>query len=55
LRIPSDFKKIYREKLATDRALNIAKALALALRSKEDHTSLLHSELIRGLEGSNQT
>ena len=52
LRIPSDFKKIYREKLAVGHALNIAKALAMALRSKEDHTGPPHRELIGGLEGS---
>lgn len=52
LRIPCDFKKSYCEKLTADRALNIPKALAMALRSKEAHTSLLHRELIRQLEES---
>lgn len=52
LRIPSDFKKIYREKLADDHALNIPKALAMALRSRGEEISSEAQSLIRELDGS---
>ncbi len=50
LRVPRDFKKYYNEKLAKNSALNIPKALALALRSKGDGVIAENHELIRQLE-----
>ncbi|GAB6191603.1 4-alpha-glucanotransferase [Desulfocastanea catecholica] len=50
LRISCDFKKIYREKLADDRALNIPKALAMALRARDASISSAYQGLIRELE-----
>jgi len=50
LRIPWDFRKIYREKLADDRALNIPKALAMALRARDEGMSFAAQDLIRELE-----
>jgi 4-alpha-glucanotransferase len=50
LRIPSDYKRIYTEKLTANNALNIPKALAMALRSRGHSTGLEHRELIRELE-----
>lgn len=50
LRISCDFKKIYREKLADDRALNIPKALAMALRAHHASTSSAYQALIRELD-----
>ncbi len=50
LRIPCDFKEIYREKLATEHALNIPKALAMALRTRDEGIGPEAQGLIRELE-----
>jgi 4-alpha-glucanotransferase len=49
-RIAPDYKKMYREKLADGQVPNIAKALAMALRSRGDAITSEQQGLIRELE-----
>ncbi|WP_422723913.1 4-alpha-glucanotransferase [Hyalangium rubrum] len=50
LRVPSDYPREYREKRARHAALNLPKALALALRAGGTDSRVRHRELIEGLE-----
>jgi hypothetical protein len=57
LRIPSNYKKIYSEKRTHNLALDIPKALAMALRAlraKSGPTDSGHDRLIRELESKSQ-
>lgn len=50
LRIPSNYKSIYAEKLAANHALDIPRGLAMALRARGFTKSPEHRQLIRELE-----
>jgi 4-alpha-glucanotransferase len=50
LRVPADYAREYRQKLARDAALNLPKALALALRAGGEPSRVKHRELIGALE-----
>jgi 4-alpha-glucanotransferase len=50
LRIPSNYKSIYTEKLTDNHALDIARGLATALRARGFTTTPEHRQLIRELE-----
>jgi 4-alpha-glucanotransferase len=50
LRVSPDYKQIYTDKISKNLALNIPKALALALRSRGRSINIEHQELIRELE-----
>ena len=50
LRVPQDYKRSYAEKLANNLALNIPRALALALRAKGEAATPEYRKLIRELE-----
>ncbi|WP_224247541.1 4-alpha-glucanotransferase [Hyalangium gracile] len=50
LRVPADYPREYREKLARDAALNLPRALALALRAGGEPSRTRHRELISALE-----
>ncbi|XXF78669.1 4-alpha-glucanotransferase [Myxococcaceae bacterium GXIMD 01537] len=50
LRVPEDYARDYREKLTRARALNLPRALALALRARGDEARARHGELLAGLE-----
>jgi hypothetical protein len=50
LRVPADYPREYREKLSRDAALNLPKALALALRASGESSHAKHHELIAALE-----
>ncbi len=53
LRVPRDYKRSYKEKIAKNTALNIPKALAVALRSRGEAAIAGNYELIRQLEEGN--
>ena len=50
LRVPADYPREYREKLSRDGALNLPRALALALRAGGEAFRARHQELITALE-----
>lgn len=50
LRVPEDYARDYSEKLASDAALNLPKALAMALRAQGAEARARHRELLAGLE-----
>jgi 4-alpha-glucanotransferase len=50
LRVPNDYRRGYAEKLENDEALNLPKALALALRAGGEETRARHRGLIAALE-----
>ncbi|HEX8704346.1 MAG TPA: 4-alpha-glucanotransferase [Myxococcaceae bacterium] len=50
LRVPADYPREYREKLARNAALNLPRALALALRAGGEAFRTRHHELITALE-----
>jgi 4-alpha-glucanotransferase len=50
LRIPSNYEKSYQEKLPDNLALNIPKALSMALRARRGPTSPEINDLIRALQ-----
>jgi len=50
LRVSPDYKQIYTDKISKNLALNIPKALAMALRSRGRSISIEHQGLIRELE-----
>lgn len=50
LRVPQDYAVLYRERLRTDAALNLPRALALALRSRGAEVVAQHADLIARLE-----
>jgi hypothetical protein len=50
LRVSPDYKQVYTDKISKNLALNIPKALAMALRSKGRSINIEHQELIRELE-----
>jgi 4-alpha-glucanotransferase len=50
LRVPTEYPREYREKLARNAALNLPRALALALRAGGEPTRTRHRELISALE-----
>ncbi len=50
LRVSSEYRREYTEKLERDGALNLPKALALALRAGGEEARARHRELIAGLE-----
>jgi 4-alpha-glucanotransferase len=50
LRVPEDYVRDYRQKLARDAALNLPRVLALALRAGGAEARARHRELLEGLE-----
>lgn len=50
LRLPPDYPRIYAEKLVFDQALNIPKALAMAIRARGNDFSRGHRDLLKELE-----
>ena len=50
LRVPNDYRREYAEKLGGNAALNLPKALALALRAGGEDTRTRHRELLGALE-----
>lgn len=50
LRVPQDYPREYREKLSRDAALNLPRALALALSAGGEDSRARHHELIAALE-----
>jgi 4-alpha-glucanotransferase len=50
LRVPNDYRRGYAEKLESDEALNLPKALALALRAGGEEARARHRGLIAALE-----
>lgn len=50
LRVPQDYATLYRERLRTDAALNLPRALAMALRSRGPEVTASHAELIAQLD-----
>jgi 4-alpha-glucanotransferase len=50
LRVPADYPREYREKLSRDAALNLPRALALALSAGGEDSRARHHELIAALE-----
>lgn len=50
LRVPADYPREYQEKLVQDAALNLPRALALALRAGGEPSRSRHRELISALE-----
>jgi 4-alpha-glucanotransferase len=50
LRVPQDYRRDYAEKLGGNAALNLPKALALALRAGGEDTRTRHRELLGALE-----
>ncbi|WP_224363506.1 4-alpha-glucanotransferase [Hyalangium versicolor] len=50
LRVPADYPREYQQKLASNAALNLPRALALALRAGGEPSRTRHRELISGLE-----
>ena len=50
LRLPNNYKEYYFEQLSKDLGLNLAEALLIAIRSKDDEFVNTHEELIKKLE-----
>jgi 4-alpha-glucanotransferase len=51
LRVSNDYEQDYRDKLRSDKAINIPHALAMAIRSKGQAFVARHNDLVRKLEG----
>ncbi len=49
LRVPNDYERVYEERLGGDAALNLPKALSMAMRARGEDFAEAHRELIERL------